>query len=263
MREENPPSTSNHLSVSSSQNSSDEGVAIRRKPVVAIDGPAASGKSTVARLVARALGYIYIDTGSMYRALTLKCLRDHVDVNDEDEVSRTLDRTRIAFDHDRPCDHPTRIFMDGEDVSSAIRTPEVNAHVSIVASHPSVRQRMTERQRELASEGGAVLEGRDIGTVVFPDADVKFFLTAQFDERVRRRFIELRQSGINVTREDVARDISTRDKLDSERKAAPLSVPEDAIVIDTTNLSIEDVLERVLSAVRRKKRSGFPTEGSA
>ncbi|MBC7338387.1 MAG: (d)CMP kinase [Firmicutes bacterium] len=212
----------------------------RRGRLVAIDGPAGAGKSTVARRVADRLGYLYIDTGGMYRALTLKALRVGVDPGDGAAVARLASSTRISVDSSG------RILLDGEDVTAAIRCPAVSAAVSRVAGWPAVRKILTRRMRELAGCGGAVLEGRDVGTCVVPHADCKVFLTASPEERAKRRWRELREAGYAVSLAEVYENLVTRDRADSSRGLAPLTVAEDAVVIDTTDLDVEETVEAVL-----------------
>lgn len=212
----------------------------RRGKLVAIDGPAGAGKSTVAKRVADRLGYLYIDTGGMYRALTLKALRVGVDPADGAAVARLASSTRISVDSSG------RILLDGEDVTAAIRCPAVSAAVSQVAGWPAVREILTRRMRELAGCGGAVLEGRDVGTCVVPHADRKVFLTASPEERAKRRWKELREAGYAVSLAEVHENLVTRDRADSNRGLAPLTVAEDAVVIDTTDLDVEETVEAVL-----------------
>lgn len=215
--------------------------------VIAIDGPAGSGKSTIARLVAARLGFVYLDTGAMYRAVTLAALEQGVDPADGAALGRLASALRLRLE---PANEPTgqsqsRVFQDERDISMEIRTAAVTAGVSQVSAHPEVREAMTAVQRSLATGRDAVLEGRDIGTVVFPDAEVKVFLTASIAERARRRREQLIQQGISVPTDQVQRDIECRDGLDSSRAAAPLRKAEDALEIDTTRLSIEQVVDAV------------------
>jgi len=218
-----------------------EGERDRRARVIAIDGPAGAGKSTVARRVATRLGYLYVDTGGMYRALTLKVLRAGVDPDDERALAGLAASTRITVES-----ASGRILLDGEDVTSAIRGPAVSGAVSRVARSPAVREILTRRMRELAQPGGAVLEGRDIGTCVVPEADCKVFLTASLEERARRRWKELRETGYPVSFEEVRDNLASRDEADSRRGLAPLAVAEGAVVIDTTDLDVEQTVEAVL-----------------
>ncbi|RKY62210.1 MAG: (d)CMP kinase [Candidatus Latescibacterota bacterium] len=219
----------------------------RNKPVVAIDGPAASGKSTTARMVARRLGYLWVDTGAMYRALALKALREGIRPDDRERLKETVDRTDVYLEER---DGGLRVFLDGEDVTEAIRSPEVTRAVSWVCTFPFVRQAMMRLQREMACGGGVVMEGRDIGTVVVPDAEVKVFLDADIKERARRRWKELGERGVNVSLEEVERELAERDRKDAEREHAPLRRAPDAIVVDTTDLSIDEQVDRIVQMIK-------------
>lgn len=216
-----------------------------RKKVVAIDGPAGAGKSTVSKLVAARLGYTYIDTGAMYRAVALKVLENKFDLT-EDSI---IDAARDVDVDLRYVDGQTKTFLDGRDVSIEIRTPEVSKIVSPVAKVGFVRERMTQLQRKMAERGGVIMDGRDIGTVVLPNADVKIFLTASIGERARRRYKELKQKGFDVSLEQIEKDIAARDKIDSEREIAPLKQADDAIPIDSTELSIDDAVEKLSALI--------------
>lgn len=215
-----------------------------RKIIIAIDGPAGSGKSTTARLVAQRLGYAYIDTGAMYRALTLKVIESGVDPNDEKGIVKLAENTRIEILYKNG---DFKVFLDGEDVTEKIRTPQVTSFVSLVSAHPRVREKMVEKQRELGKNGGVVMDGRDIGTVVFPKADLKIFMKADVKERAKRRQKEMENQGLHIELDELIKDIEERDKLDSTREVAPLKKAEDAIEIDTTNLTIEEQVELVLN----------------
>jgi CMP/dCMP kinase len=210
---------------------------------IAIDGPAAAGKSTVAKIIAEKLSYIYIDTGAMYRALTYKALKNGMDPNDEGKLIAMLKNTQIEL---RKTEEGQFVFLDGEDVTKQIRTNEVTNLVSIVAKHRQVRQEMVRRQQALAQNGGVVMDGRDIGTHVLPNAEVKVFLLASVEERARRRHEENLAKGFDSDFEKLKEEIALRDKIDSEREVAPLRKAEDAVVIDTTSLSIEDVVNKIL-----------------
>ncbi len=219
-----------------------------RKLIIAIDGPAGAGKTTTARRVAEKLGYLYIDTGAMYRAVTLAALRAGIPL-EEEAIAQLLPQLRIEL---RLSAQGQRTVLNGEDVTEELRTPEVTQWVSLVSSFPAVRRFLVEQQRQMGRCGGIVMDGRDIGTVVFPDADVKVFLTASLPVRARRRCQELRQQGIEVTEEQVAAELERRDQLDSHRRESPLMQAPDAVVIDTTELTIEEQTERVLELVRQK-----------
>ena len=220
-----------------------------KKLVVTIDGPAASGKSTTARTVARRLGYNYLDTGAMYRAMGLKAINTGVDVVDEAGMAELARNTDIDV---RTLASGTRIILDGVDVTEALRSPEVSAAASAVAALGPVRERMVEIQREIGSGGGIVAEGRDIGSVVFPRAEVKIYLDADLRTRAERRKKELNGKGTRVELARVERDIRSRDKTDSNRQHSPLVVPDGATIVDTTYLTIEEQIEEVLREVRAR-----------
>ena len=207
--------------------------------VIAIDGPSGAGKSTVARLLAQRLGYTYIDTGAMYRAIGWKAKRDGIDPADEQGLSNLCTRTEVTIRTDQ--DDP-RIVVDAIDVTGEIRTPEMGMMASAVSKSAAVRARLLGLQRELGSRGGVVMDGRDIGTVVFPKADLKFFLDASPEERGQRRYRELRQKGMDVALDRITREIRERDRQDSGRELAPLKAATDAHVIDSSTMSIEEVL---------------------
>jgi cytidylate kinase len=216
--------------------------------IIAVDGPAGAGKSTVARLLAQKLGFLYIDTGAMYRALTLKALEKKIDVTDTQALIEMARTSSIDLINER--DGSLKIFLDGGDVSVAIRQPRITRLVSDIAKIKGVREIMLKNQRKLGKQRDSVLDGRDIGTVVFPDADKKFYIDAEFNERVLRRYKELKESGEVVTMEDVEQDLRNRDNIDSTREFAPLKKADDAIYIDTTNMTIAQVVDTVLSYVR-------------
>jgi len=226
-----------------------------RNLVVAIDGPAGAGKSTVARQVSKDLGYIYIDTGAMYRALTVKALRQGIILYDEAALSRLAKETEIRLTYQ---DHTQVIFMDGEDVSVAIRTPQVSQNVSLVARVPGVRTEMVELQRRLAQNGGVVMDGRDIGTFVLPEAECKIFLTASARERALRRARDLEASGYEVDIDELEKEIATRDRIDSTREMAPLQQASDAILIDTSDMSFNEVVDKIKEYIRQTQRNSFP-----
>lgn len=217
--------------------------------VIAIDGPSGAGKSTVARLLAQRLGYTYIDTGAMYRAIGWKAKRDGVDAADEQRLSVLCDRTEVTIRTDR---NDPRIIVDAVDVTGEIRTPEMGMMASAVSKSPAVRARLLGLQRELGSRGGVVMDGRDIGTVVFPKADLKFFLDARPEERGQRRYRELRQKGMDVDLDRITREIRERDRQDSGRELAPLKAAADAHVIDSSTMSIDEVLAVMLELAGKR-----------
>lgn len=211
---------------------------------IAIDGPAAAGKSTVAKIVAERLTYVYIDTGAMYRAITYKALKEGMDLNDEAEMIGLLNRTTIEL---LPGESGQKVLLDGNEVTSEIRTAEVTNKVSYASVHEQVRREMVRRQQLFAAEGGVVMDGRDIGTHVLPDAEVKVFLLASVEERAQRRHTENTKKGFPSDFEKLKEEIAARDKIDSEREVAPLKKAEDAVEIDTTSLSIEDVVNKIMA----------------
>jgi cytidylate kinase len=216
--------------------------------IVAVDGPAGAGKSTVAKILARRLGFLYIDTGAMYRALTLKVLENNVPISDEEEIIQLAGKVKIDLHNNT--DGSLSVILDDKDVSLDIRKPQITQFVSDLAKIKEVRQILVKMQRELGQRGSCVLDGRDIGTVVFPEAEKKFFIDASFEERTRRRFKELKGLNQDVTEENVAKDLSNRDEIDSTRKASPLRKATDAVYIDTTKLSIEQVVDKMLSFIK-------------
>lgn len=218
--------------------------------VIAIDGPSGAGKSTVARRLAERLGYIYIDTGAMYRSLGWKAKREGIDSADEAKLSDLCSRTDVTIRQDKS---DPRFYVDGVDVSGEIRTPEMGMMASAVSKSPAVRVRLLVLQRELGKNGGVVMDGRDIGTVVFPDADIKFYLDASVEERGRRRFRELKAKGMDVDLAVITSEIAQRDKQDSGRALAPLRKADDAVTIDSSSLDIDQVLDRVLSEIEKVK----------
>ena len=220
-----------------------------RKPIVAIDGPSGVGKSTLSKLLARELGFVNLDTGAMYRAVALAATRGGIDPNDMAMLGSLAERIVIDFARDSAGE---LVLLDGEDVSAAIRTPEISLLTSRVSACPAVRDAMVRRQRQLGACGGVVLEGRDIGTVVFPDAEFKFFMQASAEERGRRRFIELQSKGASVDLARTIAEVEARDHADSNRSHSPLRQAEDAIVINTDNIGIDQVLAKMLEVVRSR-----------
>lgn len=216
----------------------------RSKPIVAIDGPSGAGKSTVSKLVARELGYVHINTGALYRTVALAAQRAGIAWDDEGALGALIGTLDISLQPDG------RVLLDDEDVSEAIRAPDISMGASAVSALGAVRQGLLELQRQLGGQGGSVLEGRDIGTVVFPDAEVKIFLDATPEVRARRRYDELVGKGVEVDFDELLADVIRRDKDDSERALAPLKPAEDAVHVDSTDLSIEAVVERITSLAR-------------
>ena len=227
-----------------------------KKLVIAIDGPAASGKSTTARLAAKRLGYLHIDTGAMYRAITLKVLRLGIDPADRAAIGRMLPDTRIELAEG---EDGVRVLLDGEDVSGEIRREAVTTLVSAVSSLREVRDAMVREQRRMGASGGIVLEGRDIGTVVFPGADLKFFMSARIETRATRRQRELDAAGVASSADSLMKEIEERDRRDSTREESPLRKASDAIEVDTTGMSIDDqvnaVVGRAEELLKRRERS--------
>ncbi len=214
--------------------------------VIAIDGPSGAGKSTVARLLARRMGYIYIDTGAMYRSVGWKSKREGIDPGDEAALAGLCSRTEVTIKLDNS---DPRFYVDGTDVTGEIRTAEMGMMASAVSRSPAVRTRLLVLQRELGRQGGVVMDGRDIGTVVFPDADVKFYLDASAEERGKRRYLELKAKGEGVELAQITREIRERDLQDSSRTIAPLKKADDALLIDSSNLTVDQVLERMETAI--------------
>ncbi len=214
---------------------------------IAIDGPAGAGKSTVAKIVASKLNFEYIDTGAMYRAYTLKVLQNNLDPKDQDEVNSLLDSTDIGFSNNH-------IYLDDRLVDDEIRDNRISDNVSYIASSKKVRERMVSLQQEMASRKSVVMDGRDITTVVLPNADYKFFVTASVEERGRRRYLELINKGVdNITLDGIIEDIRKRDNIDSTREESPLTRTEDSILVDTTDLSIEETVDLIINLVKGGK----------
>ena len=215
--------------------------------IVAIDGPAGAGKSTIAKIIAQKLGFLYIDTGAMYRALTLKVIDENIDVKDTQRIEKTAQDSSIDLINNP--DGSLMVLLDGRDITRQIRQPRITKSVSDIAKIKGVRDIMLGLQRNFGKRGSCVLDGRDIGTVVFPEAEKKFYLDAHFKERVKRRHKELNGLGEEVSAFDVESDMQTRDTIDSTREIAPLRKANDAIYIDTTDLSIEEVVKKVLNYI--------------
>jgi cytidylate kinase len=221
--------------------------------IIAIDGPSGAGKSTVARTLARHLHYVYIDTGAMYRAVALRAKEKGVPMADEEALARLSASLRITFAADP---RENRVLCDEEDVTEAIRSPEISLLASEISRRGGVRRALVDMQREMGSPGGVVLEGRDIGTVVFPHAEIKFYLDASPEERARRRFEELRRKGLPVRFGETLEEVTRRDRNDMSRAISPLRRAEDAILIDSTDLSVEQVVEFMVCEVRKRESPG-------
>lgn len=219
-----------------------------KKIVVAIDGPAGAGKSTIAKLAAKKLGYAYIDTGAMYRSVAWKFLQTGR-AFDEEFIGDLAQQMVINF---KPEAKVNRVFVDGVEVTDAIRSSEVTAKVSCIAAIGAVREAMVTQQRRMGLTGGVLMDGRDIGTVVFPKAELKIFLTASVEERAQRRYKEIIAKGEQITLEQLKQEIITRDKQDIEREISPLCKADDAVLLDTSNMNIEQVTEKILCLVRER-----------
>ncbi len=232
-----------------------------KKLKIAFDGPVASGKSTIAKSVARRLGYIYIDTGAMYRAVTWKAHLLGKDFENDDELIDVARRYPVEFIPDSFSSEGYRIAVDGDDVTSHIFSPEVNNKVSIVAKVSEIRRILVSRQKALAGEGGVVMAGRDITTVVMPDAEIKIYLTASEEERAQRRYLEHREKNEAVDIQDVRKNVQLRDTIDSSRADSPLLIAEDAYVLDSTGKSIDSVIEEALNLVHKVQSNETPPQG--
>ena len=216
---------------------------------VAIDGPASAGKSTVAKLVAKRFNYVYCDTGAMYRVVTLAALRKGLSMDDTDQIVRLAQQIKISF---QPGDPEQRVFLDGDEVTQDIRQGQIDNNVSAVAAIPAVRTEMTRQQREIAQNGGIVMDGRDIGTTVLPNAPVKIFMVATAYERARRRYVESKAKGIaTASLEELQKEIELRDKKDSTRAVSPLTQAPDATRLDTTNLTIDQVVDEISKIIKK------------
>lgn len=221
----------------------------RKRLTIAIDGPSGAGKSTVARFLAKRLGYVYIDTGAMYRSVALRVKEKGISPEDELALNQLASSLHITFITEG---EQTRVCCDGEDITSAIRSPEISRLASSISKQKGVREALVQMQREMGKEGGVILEGRDIGTVVFPDADVKFYLDAKSDERVRRRYHELVEKGVKVDFKETQEELIQRDHNDMHRIHSPLKKANDALFIDSTHRSVEEVVEEMVHMVKAK-----------
>lgn len=218
---------------------------------VAIDGPAGAGKSTIARAAAAQLGFVYVDTGALYRTIGLAVCRRGIDGTDVPGILTTLPEIQVGLTYQDGAQH---VLLDGEDVSDAIRTPQISTYASQVSSVPEVRAYLLDLQRDLARRQSVIMDGRDIGTVILPDAKVKIFLTASPEKRAARRCAELREKGQDVTVEGILADMERRDALDASRAVAPLKQAEDAVLVDTSDLNLEQSIEAVLTVIRDKMK---------
>ncbi len=224
--------------------------------IIAIDGPSAVGKSTIAKLIAQKLGYLYIDTGAIYRAITWKVLQKNIDLNNEDLVSDLVSKIHVFIKKIyRNFKKYYCIFVNGEDVTEEIRNPKIDQNVSQIAKLPKVRRQLIALQRDLAKNGCIVMEGRDIGSIILPYADIKLYFTASEEERIKRRYQELKNKGYKVSYKEVKEQIIQRDIIDSNRKCAPLTKTKDAIVIESTNKTIGEVKNEILKIIKKYKES--------
>ncbi len=217
--------------------------------VVAIDGPAGTGKGTITKIISKRMNLLNIDTGAMYRSVTLACIRNNVAPNEEKKIEKILDNIDIEL---KNMDGEQKIFLNGEDVSKEIRTPEVDEQVAKFAALKSVRDKLTPIQRKIGENNNIIMEGRDIGTVVFPNADVKIFLDCSLEERAKRRYLQNLKKGINESYDEVLKAIIERHKLETERKIAPFIKANDAITIDSTNLTIQETVNEVEKIIKSK-----------
>ena len=220
---------------------------------VAIDGPASAGKSTVAKIIAKKLSFVYIDTGAMYRACTVIARDNKIDYSDEDAILKAIDKTGIEF---KAVNGEQKVYAGSKDISLEIRTPEISANVSQVSALAGVRKKMVSLQRKMAGQTNVIMDGRDIGTTVLPNAEVKIFLVASAHSRAQRRLLDLKQRGIHSdkTVDEIEKDIANRDYKDSHRKISPLKKASDAIKIDTTNMTIDQVVDTILKKIKEKAK---------
>ena len=219
------------------------------KIAVAVDGPAGAGKSSISKIVAKKLGYLYIDTGAMYRSVTWAVLHNHIDVNNQKAVEALLPKLDLTME---ASDDSCKVFIAGQDVTDFIRTPQVNNAVSIVASYKGVRQYLVERQRLMAEAGGVILDGRDIGSVVLPNAELKIYLTASVEARAMRRYLEVKGTVNEQTLEDIKDSVMQRDDMDKNRKESPLIQVEDAVLVDSSEMSFDETVEYILHLVQER-----------
>lgn len=226
-----------------------QGIMNTHKIAVAVDGPAGAGKSSISKIVAKKLGYLYIDTGAMYRSVTWAVLHNHIDINDQKAVEALLPELDLTME---ASEDSCKVFIAGRDVTDFIRTPQVNNSVSIVASYKGVRQYLVERQRLMAKAGGVILDGRDIGSVVLPNADLKIYLTASVEARAMRRYLEVQGTSNEQTLEDIKDSVMQRDDMDKNRKESPLIQVEDAVLVDSSNMTFDETVEHILYLVQER-----------
>ncbi|MEZ7562175.1 (d)CMP kinase [Veillonella atypica] len=219
------------------------------KIAVAVDGPAGAGKSSISKIVAKKLGYLYIDTGAMYRSVTWAVLHNHIDVNNQKAVEALLPELELTME---ASDDSCKVFISGQDVTDFIRTPQVNNAVSIVASYKGVRQYLVERQRLMAEAGGVILDGRDVGSVVLPNAELKIYLTASVEARAMRRYLEVKGTVNEQTLEDIKDSVMQRDDMDKNRKESPLIQVEDAVLVDSSEMTFDETVEHILHLVQER-----------
>ena len=226
-----------------------QGLMNTHKIAVAVDGPAGAGKSSISKIVAKKLGYLYIDTGAMYRSVTWAVLHNHIDVNNQKAVEALLPELELTME---ASDDSCKFFIAGQDVTDFIRTPQVNNAVSIVASYKGVRQYLVERQRLMAEAGGVILDGRDIGSVVLPNAELKIYLTASVEARAMRRYLEVKGTVNEQTLEDIKDSVMQRDDMDKNRKESPLIQVEDAVLVDSSEMTFDETVEHILHLVQER-----------
>ena len=220
-----------------------------KKIAIAIDGPAGAGKSSISKVVANELGYLYIDTGAMYRGVTWAVLDSHVDVNDQKEVEALLPSLDLTLE---PTASACKVFVKGQDVTNLIRQQQINENVSTIASYKGVREYLVERQQAMAAVGGVILDGRDIGSVVLPNAELKIYLTASVDARAKRRWLEVQGTSNEQPLEDIKKNVESRDEMDKNRDESPLVCVEDAIVVDSSNMTFDEAVKHILYLVQER-----------
>ena len=220
-----------------------------KKIAIAIDGPAGAGKSSISKVVANELGYLYIDTGAMYRGVTWAVLDSHVDVNNQKEVEALLPSLDLTLEHTA---NACKVYVKGQDVTDLIRQQQINENVSTIASYKGVREYLVERQQAMAAVGGVILDGRDIGSVVLPNAELKIYLTASVDARAKRRWLEVQGTSNEQPLEDIKKNVESRDEMDKNRDESPLVCVEDAIVVDSSNMTFDETVKHILHLVQER-----------